>query len=261
MFKRMMMSLLAMSLLAGLCNAETTQSTQADQKVIAEVLGQKITQADQSQLQELIIKPLFDKYVKDKGLEPTEVELETFVKHSDDRDRERLAKDEKQKKELLAELTTKTLSDDQRAQKKKHLEVVEWLISYDEKRKKEEAAFNDHATDEQIKERRNLRHQSKLKGARLFVQNWKLFQSLYQNYGGRIAGDKFGPVPIDALMSFVKEEKKKGNFAIFDPELEKAFWEKLSYNSKSLERLVFDKETGDRYMSQPWWTIDQPIEP
>lgn len=257
MLKLLKTAILAISLLPGLCHAQATQSASTsqpsheDQKIIAQVLGTNIVNTNQGQLQELILKPLYDHYVKENGLEPTEAELETFVEFSDTMQSQRPAEYQKLEKELSADLAIDTLSEQERAQKVEHLKIVKSMLAHYEKREQEEAAFNRQATTQEKEARRASLRQTKLKGAGLFVQNWKLFKSLYQTYGGRVAAQKFCPIPIDACIAFLKEEKGKGHFTIFDPELEKEFWEKLS--AKPFPSVILDQEKVDQVMSQPYW--------
>jgi heat shock protein HslJ len=60
--------------------------------------------------------------------------------------------------------------------------------------------------------------------ARNVIQQWKLNQALYEQYGGRIIFQQFGPEPLDAYRIFLEEKQSDGAFSIMDAEMEKGFW-------------------------------------
>lgn len=265
MLKRMMMSLLAVSLVAGVCHAQTTQPapttqpSQASEKVIAEVLGKKINSIDQESLFDLILHELFDAYAKAHSIEPTHEELEAFISRQEKWVNEMPARYEAQKKAIMAELDSGKLNEKQQHQKQEHLKIVESLLANFAQDKQMNAEFQRKSTAEEIQQHQEQMKQHKLQAAIDWIQPCKVQQSLYQTYGGRVTMDAFGPIATDACQAFLKNEKAKGSFAIFDPKLEKEFWAKSA--TKLHGRAVADKQTADKYMSQPWWLFDKPIEP
>ena len=60
--------------------------------------------------------------------------------------------------------------------------------------------------------------------AQWWVSQWKLQQSLYRNYGGRVIYQQVGPEAIDAMRDFLEEAESKGRFAIYDEQLRSHFW-------------------------------------
>jgi len=60
--------------------------------------------------------------------------------------------------------------------------------------------------------------------ARALIRQWKLNKALYEQYGGRIIYQQFGPEPLDAYRRFLEERQAAGAFSIQDPALEERFW-------------------------------------
>jgi len=60
--------------------------------------------------------------------------------------------------------------------------------------------------------------------ARALVLAWKVKQSLYGRYGGRLVYQQLGLEPLDAYRTFLEERQRAGEFSFTDLELEAAFW-------------------------------------
>lgn len=61
--------------------------------------------------------------------------------------------------------------------------------------------------------------------ARSMIRQWKINRALYQQYGGRIIYQQFGPEPLDAYRLFLQESQQDGSFDIMDSSMEKDFWQ------------------------------------
>lgn len=60
--------------------------------------------------------------------------------------------------------------------------------------------------------------------ASALISQWKLNRALYQEYGGRIIFQQFGPEPLDAYRQYLQERQADGDFAIHEKAFEDKFW-------------------------------------
>ncbi len=57
-------------------------------------------------------------------------------------------------------------------------------------------------------------------------------RSLFKEYGGRVTISSFGhAIAIDAQKALLRDEMKDGAFRIYDPNLEKEFWQSVTFGS------------------------------
>jgi len=89
--------------------------------------------------------------------------------------------------------------------------------------------------------------------AREFIRRFKIDQSLYQKYGGRVIFQQMGPEPIDAYREFLEDRQEAGAFRILDRDLADGFWEYLTNDSI---HSFYPPEEAERFMSRPWWERD-----
>ena len=59
---------------------------------------------------------------------------------------------------------------------------------------------------------------------RAMIRQWKINKSLYEQYGGRIIYQQFGPEPLDAYRAHLEERQAAGDFTVENPERADAFW-------------------------------------
>ena len=81
-----------MSLAVGVVCAQTSQPSpkEANEDVLAIVLGKKLTVKDQDKLNGLIFGSLLDQFAKDNQIEPTEEELDSFVLRTEEKQQQHL---------------------------------------------------------------------------------------------------------------------------------------------------------------------------
>ena len=60
--------------------------------------------------------------------------------------------------------------------------------------------------------------------AQALIRQWKINQALYEEFGGRIIYQQFGPEPLDAYRQFLEKRQSEGAFAIHDQSLATSFW-------------------------------------
>ena len=91
--------------------------------------------------------------------------------------------------------------------------------------------------------------------AKYSLSSWKYYRLLYDNFGGgRIIGEQEGPVPYDAMLKWLQQHEKQGDFKITDPKLHEAFYSYWKDNQKS--RFFLDKQRiQSEFLHPPWEPI------
>lgn len=211
---------------------------------IAVVLGKTISIKDKDKLNGLIFGTLLEQYAKENKIEPTETELDTFVKKTEEMRKQQQIKFEKDRKKLAAELKSTSLTEKERKEKTARLQTLENIL-----KSTKEAEDNTKGMEGKMRTmRRNMAHH--------FVKTWKINKSLYEKYGGRVIFQQAGPEPLDAYREFLKEQEMKGAFQILNKEYEAAFWK---YFINDAMHGFYSKDEGAKVMKTPWWLLDKPI--
>jgi len=84
------------------------------------------------------------------------------------------------------------------------------------------------------------------------VRQWKVNQTLYAQYGGRIAYQQFGPEPLDALQAFLRQRQAEGAFSIHDPQLAKGFWRYFTDESRHDFMASGGLDAAQAFKLPPW---------
>ena len=239
--------LLLFGVLAGTAQAQTHPSGSSDKKVIATVLGKEITAQDKDRMNGLIVSALIQKFAKDNRIEPTENEIETFIRKTGELKRQRNVDDIKEtvikeRKRLLAELQSGTLSDSDRKLKESQLKQMDKNFRPDGTMR--EAA----AKRVRLMERRMANN---------YVRHWKINKALFEKYGGRVIFQQAGPEPVDAYRDFLREQEKNGAFQILDKQYQDPFWH---YFTNDAMHTFYSKDDGAKFINTPWWLMEQPAE-
>jgi hypothetical protein len=87
------------------------------------------------------------------------------------------------------------------------------------------------------------------------VTTWKVNKAFYDQYGGRVIFQQFGPEPVDAYRDFLKEQEREGAFEILDPQYEVEFWD---YFVNDSSHSFLSAEKGKEAMTTPWWLMETP---
>lgn len=93
--------------------------------------------------------------------------------------------------------------------------------------------------------------------AQRMIRSFKIKQSLYETYGGRVIFQQMGPEPIDAYREFLEAQQEAGAFEIRDPSLEEGFWR---YLVDDAIHSFYPPEEAKAVMTRPWWEADPPEE-
>ncbi|MBM3810966.1 MAG: hypothetical protein FJW20_04965 [Acidimicrobiia bacterium] len=88
--------------------------------------------------------------------------------------------------------------------------------------------------------------------AEQWVSPWKFFRVLHRAYGGRVIFQQAGPEPLDAMTKLLREQEKRGTFAIYHLELHRQFW---AYYTTMGHTFMPD---GAKFLETPWWLQPQP---
>jgi hypothetical protein len=78
------------------------------------------------------------------------------------------------------------------------------------------------------------------------IERWKIYEKLYETYGGVVSATKTGFVPTEAIKSLFLHYQEIGFFRIYDEELNKEFWEMHS----EVPNYIASKEKID---FTPYW--------
>lgn len=227
------------------CFAQTEMPAEdaADAKVIAVVLGKKITVAEKEKLNEIIFGELLKQFAAENKIEPTQEELEAFVQKTKEKEKQHQINLRADRERLIEELKSESLPDQEREQKASHLKTIERIL----KRERD----MDEGTKGMDEKMRTVR----LQMAQQFVKSWKINKALYEKYGGRVIFQQAGVEPLDAYRDFLKEQEKEGAFRILDKSLEESFWH---YFTNDAMHTFYDKEDGAKFINNPWWMSDGP---
>ena len=80
------------------------------------------------------------------------------------------------------------------------------------------------------------------------VSRWKLNQTLYREFGGRIIFQQFGWEPLDAYRKLLDSYRDAGKFKIVDARFDGAVYQYFD------RRFVYaDDAMAEFYFEKPWW--------
>lgn len=235
-----------LNLAGGAAFAQTAPEQAPEQKVIAVVLGKKITVKDKDRLNGLIFGTLLERFAQDNRIEPTDEELDTFTRKIDEQKRKQENQFKKHRKRLIAELQDTTLSERERKGKESTLQKIERLLKSRRKNKEQTRGM-----EEQL---RPMRRRMALQ----FVRRWKINKALFEKYGGRVIFQQAGPEPVDAYRDFLRAQEKSGAFKILDRQSVAPFWR---YFTNDAMHTFYSGDDGAKFMNTPWWLMEQqPLE-
>ena len=237
--------MLMLSLVAGTAYAQTQPTGESNDKVIATVLGKKITTKDKDKLGGLIFGTLLERFAKDNKIMATTEEIDTFILKTEEKGRQNQIKFEQDRKRLMTELKSTSLSERERKGKQTQLETIERILKMTREMEK-----RTQGNEAQLLP---LKRQS----SRPFVRQWKINKALFEKYGGRVIFQQAGPEPLDAYRDFLKEQEKSGAFKILDEKYKDAFWRYFTHDAM---HNFYPKDEGTKFINTPWWMMKQPAE-
>lgn len=242
--KQILLSIVFIAAFAIPVSSQTDQSKapERENETIAVVLGKKITLKDKDKMNGMIFGTLLEKYAKENKIEPTEAELDAFIKKTEEMRKQQQADFEKDRKQLTEELKSPSLTENEKKEKTERLKMIEKIL----KTTKEAEEKTKGMEEKMLTMKRNM--------AQHFVKTWKINKSLYEKYGGRIIFQQAGVEPLDAYRRFLKEQEKKKAFQILNKDYEASFWKYFIDDSM---HTFYSKDDGAKFMKTPWWLMDK----
>jgi len=228
-----------------LAQPNLTSPDRADSVVVAVVLGRTITAKEKENLNGIIVGALFEKYATDHSLAPTDDELDTFVRKSEEIEKRENARLERDRERLRKELKSAAMSARDRKEKESWLQNIESIL-----KSKEEINAQAGVNEEQAR-------QVKRQVGQHFVRSWKINRSLFGKYGGRVIFQQAGVEPLDAYRQFLKDQEKNGAFRIIDKKYEAGFWRYFINDSM---HTFYPKDDGAKFLKTPWWMMEKPAD-
>jgi hypothetical protein len=225
--------------------SDDPKTEEADDHLIAFVLGMNITAAEKDELNGIILGALLRHYAAEHKLEPTDDELDDFINRTEEAAKRQVIRMQAERSTLIEELKSGSLSDREREEKTSSLELIETILEITA-----ETLEQERGNEEQM-------HLAERQLAYQFVVSWKINKSLYEKYGGRLIFQQAGIEPLDAYRDFLKEQEKKGAFQILDKQYEADFWR---YFTNDAMHSFISEEEGAQFINTPWWIMDEPLE-
>jgi hypothetical protein len=193
------------------------------------IYGKDIKGSPKAKLFLLIWKPLKEKFVKDQDISVTEEELEQFANAMSENQKIMTEQDEKRVAELKRQLENQSLSEEERKKTEGRIKSLSKALEF----------YAGQSEEDQKAGYRRL--------GRSEVERWKINKALYEQYGGKVIWQQAGIEPVERYRLFLEEHQKKGDFEIFDKQLNAEFWEYFTRKHPA----EVSKNKID--FSKPWW--------
>ncbi len=210
-----------------------------DAQPAATVLGEEIRTDDPAEMQQAILKALFERYETEKGIAATDAEIDAFVLSLDRAKEQDIADRRKRLSEMDERIASGKLDPTEQAaleeERKRLAGFIDDLESTDELNAGEAAQAKDM--------RRAF--------AREMITHWKLNRALYEQYGGRIIGQQLGPEPLDAYRLFLEEQQAEGAFEIHREAFKDEFWR--YFTDDSMHTFIDPDSDEGRVFDKPPW--------
>jgi hypothetical protein len=209
-----------------------------DDPVAAEALDVKIRTKNPDEMAYAIKVVLLKDYMKNNKIRASDKEIAQVL----ERKKQARADIIKQAKARQAEIQTALQSDATQGEQRKKLEEEQRFI---DEMLKRAAQADSQAGDPK-------REGAEIEMAAGMIEQWKVNQSLYKEYGGRVIMQQTGPEPLDAYHEYFKAVQKAGNLKILNQEFESTMWSYFTDDKK--HRFVPDSDK-DKVMNTPWWQL------
>ena len=169
--------------------------------------------------------PLRERFMKEKMIEVSNEDLESFASAMMAKQTDMKAATQKSIDQWEEELRESGVSEEKKKTLQRNIQMMkEHLNISDEKQR---AGFKSIAKS--------------------VVASWKINQALYKQYGGTVIWQQAGIEPVEAVRRFLEERQRNGDFEIYDKTLKDKFWEYFARKHPfevPKEKVNFDK---------PWW--------
>ena len=88
---------------------------------------------------------------------------------------------------------------------------------------------------------------------RAMIRQWKLNRALYQQFGGRIIYQQFGPEPLDAYRQYLEQQAAAGAFTIYRKNFKDAFWRYFTTDTLHDFYQPGSIEEAQAFKTPPWY--------
>jgi hypothetical protein len=181
---------------------------------------------------------VFADYARERAIAPTEGEITSNVESQRRMMAQITTENNAKRAALIKELESPGLTEARRKAAQEYLDVLNRSAEFDAKRAQE---LSDPA-------RQAMQQRSERLVAGQWVQAWKLNQTLYREFGGRIIFQQAGWEPIDAYRKLLDQYAAKKAFVIHDPALRAAVYSYFEH------KFVYaDEAKAKFYFEKPWW--------
>lgn len=238
----------------------------SDKKTVAEVLGKSVyldelmppdaaeqkkkldnaayaswlASAQEKKLQSIVWSSVFGDYALKRKIEPTQQEIASEISNQQKFMKEDRVRREKDRQDLIRELASPGITEARRKQAQQYLDTLNSLHGHDERMDKE------YGNPEGAK----IWQQAQLKVGAVIVKQWKVNQSLFREFGGRIIFQQAGWEPIDAYRKLLEQYETRKVFVVNDPALHEAvysyFKNKFSYADEKMAKFYFEEPYWER---------------
>ena len=214
----------------------------SDAPVAAEARGVQIRTSNPDEMAYVIKQILLQHYVAEQDLQATDKEIEQLLK----RKQEVMEKDRKamhaRRSELEKALASQIPAGEERKQLEKEFDALN--------------AMQQAMTEADSRAGTPESDAAEARVAGAFVEQWKVNQALYRQYGGRVIFQQSGAEPLDAHYAFLKAAQKSGEFTIINKDYEPALWS--YYTTDSMHKFI--PESGNKKeqaINTPWWMMEE----
>lgn len=214
----------------------------SDAPLVAEVLDLQIRTSNPDEMAYVIKQILLRHYVEEQGLQATDKEIAALL----NRKQEVMEKDRKvmeaRRKQLEKTLASNPPAGDALTRLEKELASLNGMQQAMAEADSRAGTPESAAAENRV--------------ARAFVEQWKVNQALFRQYGGRVIYQQGGAEPLDAYHEFFKAAQKSGELLIVNKDFEPAFWR--YYTTDSLHKFV--PESGnqeEQAINTPWWMMER----
>lgn len=158
-------------------------------------------------LRQRAMKSALQWFVAQESIAATDADLAAYAKWNEEFQRRGKARRAQRLEQVEAALERPGLASAQREQLLRERDTYRQVARYDAER---EAASRDPGSRQRV--------------WGPWITSFKANKALYEKYGGRVGLTKFGPEPIGALETLLREREKAGALRIFDETLAREFW-------------------------------------
>lgn len=228
-------------MLASLSQAQETYGS-SDAPLVAEVGDVQIHTSNPDEMAYVIKQLLIKRYIEDQKLQATDAAIAEFL------DRKKIMMEsnrlqmETRHAEIQQALASETLTADARARLEKERDALYAMNRLMAAAEGRAGTAESEAAEAFV--------------ARSFIEQWKVNQALYRQYGGRVIFQQSGAEPLDAYRDFFRDAQKSGRFRIINKEMEPALW---SYYTTDNIHVFYPAAGSDKELAinTPWWMMDE----